>query len=255
MNIQYVTDKIKWISQMDANSDDNSNDCGAASIAMVMSAWLDNLPTVDEIYNDISSTDRYLSVSQLQRYLSKRGIDTDYSRNSSIAVLQQRLMEGHPAIILFNYGTYRRYYNTDTGFNGAHFAVVPGFDTKGFIMFDPLALTEKHGIVHVAYNHFNEMWTDANKQGNSARSMVWAFEPEVQEKSTGEKLRITTRALRVRSTPGVKGTNYTRQDVYKNQVFPVLDKQEYNPNEVWVKIGDSRWVAAVYRGVQYAIFE
>ena len=140
------------------------NDCGPASIGMVLSYY--GLPVnVQHISAATKPSPRsYMHVEQIGRYVSAYGLQTTNVRNANIGAAERLIRLGVPVIALTWYQQV-----------GAvpHFRVVRGFDQKRELLYlaDPLA-----GSVAMRYSDFEMLWNTQGKQ------MVAVYPPQLHHK-------------------------------------------------------------------------
>src|SRR5688572_9601091 len=130
---------VPYVSQLGAGADTHRNDCGAASSVMLLRAYLDLKMTPDEFYTKFAiQWDPYLSVPQMRDAMSSLGLLTDFRANLGLQDLFTFLAASKPVIVLLRYKILQEAGLTEKKFEGPHFAVVVGIDSKNIYIHDPL---------------------------------------------------------------------------------------------------------------------
>jgi len=129
------------------------NDCGPASIAMVLGYYGVQMPVLSISKATKPSPRSYMSVSAINRYVGQFGLQTVEITGSRLDLLKNLVGLGVPTIVL-------QYYR-EVG-KVPHFRVVRGYDDRvqRVYLVDPLI-----GYAYVSYADFDELW---NTQGRVA---------------------------------------------------------------------------------------
>lgn len=196
---------VPYVSQLGAGAQDHSNDCGAASAVMLLRAYLNLDMTPDEFYTRFAiQWDPYLSVPQLRDAMGSLGLLTDFRTNLSLQDLFAFLAASKPVITLLRYKVLEEAGLTEKKFEGPHFAVAVGIDSKNIYLHDPLYTNPADGEAH-AYplEVFWQAWAEVGSDPsfpNPARSAI------IPTGGIGFKLarrvRVKIPSLNVRSGPG-----------------------------------------------------
>jgi len=232
---------VPYIPQIGPNADAHNNDCGAASVLMLLKAYHQIEMTVDEFYTTFNiSKDVYLSVSQLRNALSSRGISTDYKANLTIQDVFAKLALGIPLIALFRYKVLADAGLTFSKFQGPHFAVVVGMDIKNIYINDPLYKEPGAGNAK-AYplDLFWKSWTEVGQDSKNPNPTRAAIFP-----TTGIGFQVvrkvkTNSNLNIRSGPGTK--HNLVGVAKKGEIFEI--RRELAG---WGEIDDSQWFNLTY---------
>lgn len=135
------------------------NDCGPASIAMVLGYYGRNIPVADISRATKPSPSHYMQTAAISQYVQPLGFASTQFSGGNINHVRQLIALGVPVIALQYYRELGRL---------PHFRVVTGFDDRSrqFFIHDPAA-----GYVSVGYNDFDALW---NTQG---RTFVAVYPP------------------------------------------------------------------------------
>ncbi|GAA5533927.1 C39 family peptidase [Deinococcus aluminii] len=129
------------------------NDCGPASIAMVLGYYglAVNVKSISQATKP--SPNSYMSVAAINGYVSRYGLRTVQITGSQIGLVKNLITLGVPTIVL-------QYYR-EVG-KVPHFRVVRGYDDRvgRLYLADPLI-----GYAYVSYQDFDQLW---NTQGRVA---------------------------------------------------------------------------------------
>jgi hypothetical protein len=234
---------VPYVSQIGAGADVHKNDCGAASAVMLLRAYQNLQMTPDEFYTKFSiSGDPYLSVSQLRDALASQGVLTDFRANLGLPDLFTFLAASKPVIVLLRYKVLEEAGLTEKRFEGPHFAVVVGIDSKNVYIHDPLYTNPRDGDAH-AYplDVFWQSWVEVGSDPsfpNPSRSAI------IPTGGIGFKVvrrvRVKIASLNIRSGPG---TNNPVVGVLKmNQVVEITREVSG-----WGQLASAtQWVSLAY---------
>ncbi|GAG86338.1 unnamed protein product, partial [marine sediment metagenome] len=169
---------VPYKSQYDDDAVEFRNDCGPASVAMILHAFGIKVST-DNVYRKTGATaNRYVSVGQLIRAGLSYKVPFDYFYGWSLEQLQDTLRKGHAIITLVHYGAWSQLnpgISTQNKFKGPHFVVVIGFDEKHIFVNDPLWRgTRRSEGYRRAWTHeqFMAAWESNHLDGNRERSGI-----------------------------------------------------------------------------------
>ncbi|ADY27748.1 peptidase C39 bacteriocin processing (plasmid) [Deinococcus proteolyticus MRP] len=140
------------------------NDCGPASIGMVLAYYKQPVDVKTISAATKASPNSYMHVEQIGRYVGQYGLQTTQVKNANIGAPVRLIRLGVPVIAL----TYFQQVGVIP-----HFRVIRGFDQpKGLLyLADPLA-----GSVAMRYTDFNMLWNTQGKQ------MVAVYPPGLHQK-------------------------------------------------------------------------
>lgn len=151
-------DKPGQLGGYDVDADDRRGDCGPACLASMIFFLTSHRPTVDEVAEacgqpTAGSGANYTNHAQLRQGAAEYGITLRSSQRLGLMkeTLVKQLRKGFPSIVLVNYKTMRVrcagylsiVQNQDTGFDGAHWVLVVGWNPEsacldsGFVINDP----------------------------------------------------------------------------------------------------------------------
>jgi len=169
---------IPYKSQYDPDASEFRNDCGPASLAMILQAFGINVSTNAVYRKTGTEANRYVSVSQLMRAGLSYGVAFDYFYNWTIEDLKEKLQQGRTMITLVHYGGWSKIspgVSTQNSFQGPHFVTIVGFDEENIYVNDPLWKEERRQEgYHKAwtYAEFLAAWDSNHEDGNRDRSGI-----------------------------------------------------------------------------------
>lgn len=197
---------VPYVSQIGVGADAHHNDCGATSAVMLLRAYLNVVMTPDQFYTKFAiQWDPYLSVPQIRDAISSMGLLTDFRANLALQDLFTFLAASKPVIVLLRYKVLEEAGLTEKSFQGPHFAVVVGIDSKNIYIHDPLYTNPLDGEAH-AYplDIFYKAWVEIGNDPtfpNPARSAI------IPTGGIGfhtiRHVRVNIPSLNVRSGPGM----------------------------------------------------
>ena len=200
---------VPYVSQLGPGASAHSNDCGATSVVMLLRAYQNIQMTPDEFYTKFAiAGDPYLSVTQMRNAMSSLGLLTDFRANLTLGDLFMALAAGKPPIVLLRYKVLEEAGLTEKKFEGPHFAVVVGVDTRNIYIHDPLYSNPADGEAH-AYplDIFNQAWTEVGSDPSFPNPARGAIIP------TGgigfkvvRRVRVKITTLNVRNGPSLNNT-------------------------------------------------
>jgi len=233
---------VPYVSQLGAGAEAHKNDCGAACAVMLLHAYINAILTPDEFYAMFNlQGDPYLSVPTLRNALGKLGVLTTFKAGLTMADLFNTFATGKPVILLIRYKTLEDAGLTEKHYEGPHFAVGVGMDSKYIYLHDPLYTKASDGEAHpypldVFWKSWKDVATDP-RYPNPERSGII---PIVGLGYRMEKpVVINTPSLNVRSGPGLN--NSVVGSVKKGQVVKVT--REING---WGEIAKDQWIFLSY---------
>ena len=234
---------VPYVSQLGEGAEAHKNDCGAACSAMLLRAYVNSTLTPDEFYTTFNITgDPYLSVLTMRNAMGKLGVLTNYKVGLTMADLFNTFATGKPAIVLIRYKVLEDAGLTEKHFEGPHFAVGVGMDSKYVYLHDPLYTNPSDGEAHpYPLDLFWKAWVDvANdpKFPNPARA---AITPAVGLGYPMERkvMIVNTYTLNVRSGPGLG--NPTVGKLKAKDIVTIT--REVNG---WGEVGESQWILLKY---------
>jgi hypothetical protein len=167
-----ILSSIPYKSQYDPDADEGRNDCGPASIAMLLHGFGINASTNAVFRKTGAKSNQYVSIGQLMRAATSYGIAFDYFYNWSIPQLIDGLQRGKAIMTLVHYGAWSQInpgISTQNPFKGPHFVAVIGADEENIYVNDPLWTGVRRGDgFRRAWTHaeFFEAWSSNDLDGN-----------------------------------------------------------------------------------------
>jgi hypothetical protein len=250
---------VPYTSQIGAGANEHGADCGAASASMLIKAYLNKTVSVDELYNLVSKEiNGYLSINQVQNILSYYGIATEWRSDMTKYNLINVLVEGKPCIVLFNYAAFRQKYGktSDMYFNGAHFSVMIGLDTKYFYLNDPDWLDQNGYALLIKHDDWMYAWKAAANDENPICGAIIptvslggiVIDPTNDGAEVIYQIKVSPKiGLFVRSSPKKTVSNYTGKTVSYNEIVDIY-KESKDGNNLWGAINSNctEWIALLY---------
>lgn len=160
---------VPFVSQIVPGALMHNNDCGAASVLMVLRAYnICKEVTVDQIYDKMHpSGDGPLYGSVLQSFLASHGIKNTWAGGVHIHDMYDVLVSKKPIIVLIHYAPLVAAGLTEKkGFLGAHFVVVTGMDVNSICINDPY--TTGVGGTEIPVSIFDQAWSQCYLDGNQS---------------------------------------------------------------------------------------
>lgn len=171
---------VPYLSQWDYTANDTINDCGPASIAMILSYYDKNFKkTVDDVFQETGAGFGYVNFPQMYRAISAYGYSYSYAAGVTKHQLIELINKNTPIIALVHYGNIPK--RQDTGFYGPHFLNVVGYDENGVYLNDPNywdSRKDEGKNKFVSWNEFIKAWENATIDGNPSRSMIVIYDKD-----------------------------------------------------------------------------
>lgn len=173
-----IIPSVPYKSQYDPDAEEFRNDCGPASLAMILQAFGVNVSTNAVYRKTGTKANRYVSVSQLMRAALSYGAPFEYFHSWSLDQLKELLGKGHAVIALVHYGAWSQInpgISTQNPFKGPHFVVVLGYDDEYIYVNDPLWKEARRAEgFRKAWTHeqFYAAWNSNHEDGNRDRSGI-----------------------------------------------------------------------------------
>lgn len=162
---------VAYKSQWDSDATQTQNDCGPASIAMILNFYGENL-TTNQVFEKTGAGSGLIGIDEMVKAIQAFGYTCFRKTQSSVAELKSYLDQGLPVIALVHYGSLGATVQ-DKKFKGGHFFVVVGYRDDGYFVNDPnfWEPLRKDGDHHFYPKaDFEKAWNDANLDGNQVRS-------------------------------------------------------------------------------------
>ncbi len=179
---------IPYKSQWDNDANSSKNDCGPASLAMVLNKYGKNV-TTNEVLAKTGAGGGYVSFQQLQKVASEYGFTSRIERNRSPQRIKDLINRGIFPIVVVHYGYLSSRQNQK--FKGPHIMVVVGYRDDGYFVNDPNFWGEfrSHGDHHFyKKEEFEKSWKQSTEDSNAANTLFFIqlnqdFKPEPPETS------------------------------------------------------------------------
>lgn len=233
---------VPYQSQLGAGAEKHQNDCGAACAVMFLRAYDNAVMTPDQFYALFNVTgDPYLSVPTLRNAMGRLGVLTTFKAGLAMADLFNTLATAKPVIVLIRYKTLEDAGLTERHYEGPHFAVAVGMDSKYIYLHDPLYTRVADGEAH-AYplDLFWKAWKEVAldpRFPNPERSAI------IPAAGLGYRMEqavmVNIAALNIRSGPSL--TSKITGSLKRGQVVYV--RREVNG---WGEIGTDQWIYLPY---------
>lgn len=233
---------VPYSSQWDQDAKRTNNDCGPASIKMILNYFGENV-TTDQVFDLTGAGKGLISISQMKTGISKLGYTAQYVPTGSVELLKGYIDKGIPVIVLVHYGSLNS--TQDKNFKGGHFFVVVGYRDDGYFVNDPNFKDEYriHGDHHFyKKTEFEKAWNDATLDGNNPRSMIIiqpkaATQPTLIPQHRNVVIKLDEGA-NVRISPTIQGKNVANS-VKKGTVLAVdgyVEGDIVDGNKYWWKM-------------------
>jgi hypothetical protein len=233
---------VPYLSQIGEGAEEHKNDCGAACAVMFLRAYTNTTMTPDQLYALFNiQGDPYLSVPTLRNAMGKLGVLTSFKAGLTMADLFNTFATSKPVIVLIRYKTLEDAGLTERHYEGPHFAVGVGMDSKHIYLHDPLYVKISDGEAHpYPLDIFWKAWKDVAldpQYPNPERAAI------IPAAGLGYRMErpvvVNIPSLNVRSGPSL--TNKIAGSLKKGQVVYVT--REVNG---WGEIGTEHWIYLPY---------
>ena len=233
---------VPYVSQLGVGASMHQNDCGATSAVMLLRAYQNIQMTPDDFYVKFAiSGDPYLSVTQMRNAMSSLGLLTDFRAGLTLADLFTFLVASKPVIVLLRYKVLEEAGLTEKHFEGPHFVVVVGVDTRNIYIHDPLYTNPLDGEAHTyPLDIFDRAWMEVGSDPsfpNPARSAIIPTAGIGFKVSRRVRVKIAT--LNVRNGPGLN--NAVVATLKLNQVVEII--REVNG---WGQMNETQWISLAF---------
>lgn len=164
---------VPYKSQWDDDARKTNNDCGPASIAMILNYFGENY-TTDQIFQKTGAGQGLINIGQIQKAISACGYESTFQANLSVDNLRRILDQKVPVIALVHYGSLNS--TQDKNFKGGHFFVVVGYKEDGYFVNDPNFKDNfrQDGDHHFyTKTEFEKAWKDSKIDGNPINSIIY----------------------------------------------------------------------------------
>lgn len=233
---------VPYVSQLGAGASAHQNDCGAASSVMLLRAYQNIQMTPDDFYVKFGIPgDPYLSVTQMRNAMSSLGLLADFKAGLTLADLFTFLAASKPVIVLIRYKVLEEAGLTEKKFEGPHFAVVVGIDTRNIYLHDPLFTNPADGDARpYPLDIFYRAWTEVGSDPSFPNPSRSAIIPTagIGFKVT-RRVRVKIASLNVRNGPGLN--NAIVSTLKLNQVVEII--REVNG---WGQLNETQWISLAY---------
>jgi len=148
---------VDYVSQKDEESNISNNDCGAASLLILMKYYKKEINlTVNDLTLQMQIGNNFASFTNLINISKKKDFNPKFYRPYTISNIIDKLNENHPVLVLVNYN------QLYPGNNYGHFFVVVGYDYNGFFVHDPY----KERDMYFNYSKFSLAYSQKNTGAN-----------------------------------------------------------------------------------------
>jgi hypothetical protein len=222
---------VPYVAQLGAGADKFANDSGAASGVMLVRAYTDKTPTVDEFFAKAGqTTDKALTLMQVVTGLTTYGVTVEQRASLKLADLALILVTGRPVIVLVKYSVLNAAGLTPETDEGPHCLVVVGLDVKNIYVHDPLRKDASGQGQGIPWLTFYQAWSQV--VGYDRAAII----PRV---ALVRRMRITAATLNIRAdanpNSSIVGT------VKAGDAIEVTVQKDG-----WGKIGDGKWINLSY---------
>lgn len=167
---------VPYSSQWDPDASDTRDDCGPASIKMVLGFYKKTVTTNDVFAKTGAPKDALISIPQMQNAITAYGFTSQFYVGKTIDDLKAWIDQGVIPIVLVHYGDLSS--RQDKGFAGGHFLPMVGYRDDAIVCNDPDFYAPLRGDGdHHGYTltDFVKAWKNATIDGNPANSCLVIF--------------------------------------------------------------------------------
>jgi hypothetical protein len=222
---------VPYMAQMGTGADKFKNDSGAAAGVMLVRAYTDKTPTVDEFFAKAGqTTDKALTLAQIVAGLTAYGVTAEQRASLKLADLALILSTGRPVIVLVKYSVLSAAGLTPETDDSLHCLVAVGLDVKQVYVHDPLRQDESGQGQGISWLTLYQSWSQV--PGYERAAII----PRV---ALLRRMRITAATLNIRSdaNPNVSIVGISKA----GDVVEVTTQKDG-----WGKIGDGKWINLSY---------
>lgn len=200
---------VPYKSQWDDDATATANDCGPASIAMILSFYNKNLSTNDVFYKS-GAGQGYVTFAQMTKAIADYGFRYEIVTGQTIEKMKSLIDSGIPPIVLIHYGALST--RQDKGFKGPHFVVLNGYDENGYYVKDPdfWGNYRNDGDNHFYTKaEFEEAWSTCHIDGNPDNSLIIIYPNQQTNQNVAdhEQCNIKIKALQLDIDELIKDRN------------------------------------------------
>lgn len=163
---------VPYKSQHDQDARRTANDCGPASIAMILNYYGESV-TTDEVFLRTGADQGLIGISEMKSAIEYYGYGYSRPLKQTPDDIKKYIDQDIPVIALVKYGSLKSV--QDKTFKGGHFFVVVGYREDGYFVNDPnfkdpLRSDGDHHFF--TKEEFEKSWSDASKDGNQPNSLI-----------------------------------------------------------------------------------
>lgn len=170
---------VPFKSQWDSDAEATRNDCGPASIAMVLN-HLGIKASTDAVFAKTGAGLGLITVAQLQKAITAYGLRSEFLTNCTPEKLKELLEQGIAPIALVHYGSLKS--TQDKEFKGGHFFTVVGYRDDGYFVNDP-NFKEQYRSDGDHHNYtkeeFEKSWSDCHLDGNPDNCLLIIYPNQI----------------------------------------------------------------------------
>jgi hypothetical protein len=222
---------VPYLVQLGAGADKYKNDSGAAAGVMLVRAYTDKTPTVDEFFSKTGqTTDKALTLTQVGSGLTAYGVTVEQRASLKLGDLALILATGRPVIVLVKYAVLNAAGLTPETDDSAHCLVAVGVDVKHIYVHDPLRRDASGQSQRIPWLTFYQAWSQVPGYDRAA------ILPRV---ALVRRMRINAATLNIRAD-----SNQTAPIVGVTKAGDVFEVT--TQKDGWGKIGDGKWINLSY---------
>jgi ABC-type bacteriocin/lantibiotic exporter with double-glycine peptidase domain len=165
--------EVPYKSQWDDDAKGTRNDCGPASIAMLLNYYGENVKT-DDVFARTGAGQGLITINQIQKAIASYGYTSTYEKNQTPARIKELIDKDTPPMLLVHYGSLNSV--QDKTYKGGHFFDCVGYYDGGYYVNDP----NFWGNMRADGDHHNytkseleKAWNDAIIDENSPCALLW----------------------------------------------------------------------------------
>lgn len=208
--------KVPYHSQWDDDAKLSKNDCGAASVRMILNYYGEEGLTTDQIQTDTGAGSGLVRVDQIQKAIIALGYTSEFYTNQDFQNIKNFIDRDTPVIALVHYGSLIS--RQDQNFKGGHFMPIVGYrEDNGVYANDPNfnGATRDQGDHHnYTSAEFLDAWGNCAQDGNPNNTFLVINRKVVLDGKTPSRVIVTDPiGVRGRVQPVLNSQNIA-------QVFP-----------------------------------
>lgn len=170
---------VTYSSQWDPDAKGSVNDCGPASLKMILKFYGEET-TTDEVFKRTGAGPGLITIGQMKQAVESYGFTCEFKTGLTPQNLRELLDQQILSVALVHYGSLIS--RQDRGFQGGHFFLPVGYRDDGYFVNDPnfWGQYRQDGDHHFyTREEFENAWGSCNLDGNPNNSLFIVY-PKVK---------------------------------------------------------------------------